>query len=85
MAQKIPESVGAAWQDIYTAALIELDQEKLKMLIEDAERAIAIRSSVWTLFKMLTKLSAWRMQRGRCQCCGAKRGSHRAKSEAPGQ
>jgi len=30
-------------QDVYTAALIELDPEKLKMLIEDAERAIAIR------------------------------------------
>jgi hypothetical protein len=27
----------------YTAALIELDRVKLKMLIEDAERAIAIR------------------------------------------
>ena len=43
MTRRIPESVGAAWLDVYTAALIELDPEKLKMLIEDAERAIAIR------------------------------------------
>jgi hypothetical protein len=43
MAQKIPESLGAAWQDLYTAALIELDREKLETLIEDAERAIAVR------------------------------------------
>ena len=43
IAQKIPDSGGATWQDVYTAALIELDPEKLKMLIEDAERAIAIR------------------------------------------
>ncbi len=44
MARTIPQSVGAAWRDVYTAALIELDREKLKMLIEDAERAIAIRN-----------------------------------------
>jgi hypothetical protein len=44
MPQNTPEVVGAAWRDVYTAALIELDREKLKMLIEDAERAIAIRS-----------------------------------------
>jgi hypothetical protein len=37
------DSLGAAWLDIYTAALIELDRDKLRMLIEDAERAIAIR------------------------------------------
>jgi hypothetical protein len=43
MAQKIPDSLGAAWQDLYTAALIELDREKLETLIEDAERAIAVR------------------------------------------
>jgi hypothetical protein len=43
MAGTIPESGGAAWRDVYTAALIELDREKLKMLIEEAERAIAIR------------------------------------------
>jgi hypothetical protein len=43
MARTIPQSVGAAWRDIYTAALIELDREKLKTLIDDAERAIAIR------------------------------------------
>jgi hypothetical protein len=43
MAQKIPDSLGDAWQDFYTAALIELDREKLETLIEDAERAIAIR------------------------------------------
>jgi len=40
---KIPESLGAAWQDLYTAALIEVDAEKLKMRSEDAERAVAIR------------------------------------------
>jgi len=44
MPQKSPESVGVAWQDLYTAALIELDREKLKTLIDDAERAIAVRS-----------------------------------------
>ena len=43
MARTIPQSVGAAWLDIYTAALIELDRDKLRILIEDAERAIAIR------------------------------------------
>ena len=43
MAPKIPDSLGAAWQDLYTAALIELDREKLETLIEDAERAIAVR------------------------------------------
>jgi hypothetical protein len=44
MTEKIPDSLGAAWLDIYTAALIELDREKLQTLIEDAERAIAVRS-----------------------------------------
>jgi hypothetical protein len=44
MAQTIPQSGGAAWLDIYTAALIELDPDKLKTLIDDAERAIAVRS-----------------------------------------
>jgi hypothetical protein len=44
MARPIPKSVGAAWLDIYTAALIELDRDKLRMLFEDAERAIAVRS-----------------------------------------
>jgi len=44
MTRGIPGSVGAAWLDIYTAALIELDPEKLKTLIDDAERAIAVRS-----------------------------------------
>jgi hypothetical protein len=44
MARTIPQSVGAAWLDIYTAALIELDREKLQTLIEDAERAIAVPS-----------------------------------------
>jgi hypothetical protein len=43
MARTIPQSVGAAWLDIYTAALIESDRDKLRILIEDAERAIAIR------------------------------------------
>ena len=43
MAPKIHDSLGAAWLDIYTAALIELDRDKLRMLVEDAERAIAIR------------------------------------------
>jgi hypothetical protein len=43
MAQKLPESIGAAWQDLYAAALVELDREKLKMLIEKAEQAIAAR------------------------------------------
>jgi hypothetical protein len=33
-----------AWQDLYTAALIELDPEKLKTLIEKAEQTIAARS-----------------------------------------
>jgi hypothetical protein len=44
MAQKISESPGAAWQDLYTAALIELDPDKLKTLIEKAEQTIAARS-----------------------------------------
>jgi hypothetical protein len=44
MPQNTPEVVGAAWLDLYTAALIELDREKLKTLIDDAERAIAVRS-----------------------------------------
>jgi hypothetical protein len=44
MARPIPKSVGAAWLDIYTAALIELDRDKLRMPFEDAERAIAVRS-----------------------------------------
>jgi len=43
MALKHPESLGAAWMDLYTAAMIELDGEKLKTLIEDVKRAIAIR------------------------------------------
>ncbi len=43
MAHKILESLGATWQDLYTAALIELDHEKLNTRIEDAERAIAVR------------------------------------------
>ena len=43
MAQKLPESVGAAWQHLYAAALLELDPEKLKTLIEEAEQAIAAR------------------------------------------
>lgn len=43
MAPKVPESLGDAWQELYTAALIELDKDKMKFLIEDAERAIAIR------------------------------------------
>jgi len=43
MVLRIPESLGAAWRDLYTAALIEIDVEKLQMRIEDAERAIAIR------------------------------------------
>jgi hypothetical protein len=43
MARTIPQSVGAAWVDLYTAALIELDPEKFKILIEKAEQAIAVR------------------------------------------
>jgi hypothetical protein len=43
MAQKLPESVGAAWQYLYATALLELDPEKLKILIEEAEQAIAAR------------------------------------------
>ena len=38
------DSLGAAWREIYTAALIELDRDKLRMLVEYAERAIAIRN-----------------------------------------
>jgi hypothetical protein len=43
MAQKIPESMTDAWWDLSTAPLTEVDIEKLKTRIEDAERAIAIR------------------------------------------
>jgi len=43
MARRIPEAVGAAWQDLYAAALLELDPEKLKTLIEKADQAIATR------------------------------------------
>jgi hypothetical protein len=43
MAQKLPELVGAAWQDLYSAALLELDAEKLKIRINEAEQAIAGR------------------------------------------
>jgi hypothetical protein len=78
MARTIPQSVGAAWLDIYTAALIELDREKLKTLIDDASEQSPSAPSVWTPFKMLRKLSAWQMQPTTCQCCGAKLGSHRA-------
>jgi len=30
MAPKVPESLGDAWQELYTAALIELDKDKMK-------------------------------------------------------
>jgi len=43
MARRIPESVGAAWQELYTAALLELDPDKLRTLIAGAEQAIAAR------------------------------------------
>jgi hypothetical protein len=43
MAQKLPESVGAAWQHLHATALLELDPERLKILIEEAEQAIAAR------------------------------------------
>jgi hypothetical protein len=45
MAQEIPESMGDAWWDLYTAALTEVDKEKLKTRIQNAERAIAIRNA----------------------------------------
>ena len=43
MARRIPESVGAAWQELYTAALLELDPDKPRTLIAVAEQAIAAR------------------------------------------
>jgi hypothetical protein len=43
MAQKFPESEGAAWQDLYSAALLELDPGKLEKRIDEVERAIATR------------------------------------------
>jgi hypothetical protein len=39
-----PRIKGSRGLDLYTAALIELDPERLKTLIDDAERAIAVRS-----------------------------------------
>ncbi len=37
------DSVGGAWQDVYAAALLELDRHKLAARIKDAEQAIAAR------------------------------------------
>ncbi len=42
MTQNSLES-GAAWQDVYVAALLELDRKKLQTRIEEAEQAIAAR------------------------------------------
>ena len=43
MPQQAPESDSAAWQDIYAAALLELDRQKLAERIREAEKAIAAR------------------------------------------
>jgi hypothetical protein len=34
---------GAAWQDVYAAALLELDRQKLSARIKEAEQAISAR------------------------------------------
>jgi len=36
----------AAWQDVYAAALLELDHQKLAARIKEAEQAIAARDAV---------------------------------------
>ena len=40
---KHPEAVGTEWQDLYAAALLELDRNKLLDRIKEAEQAISIR------------------------------------------
>ncbi len=42
MSQQAPESI-AAWQDVYSTALLELDRNRLPARIEEAERAIEAR------------------------------------------
>lgn len=42
MTQNSLES-GAAWQDVYAAALLELDRQKLPGRIKEAEQAISAR------------------------------------------
>jgi hypothetical protein len=45
MSQESLESVGAAWRDLYAAALLELDRHKLLERIKEAEQAIASRNA----------------------------------------
>lgn len=43
MSQKPTDSIAGASQDLYAAALLELDPAQLKVRIEKAEQAIAVR------------------------------------------
>ena len=43
MSQNTPEAVGTVWQELYAAALLELERNKLLDRIKEAEQAIAIR------------------------------------------
>ncbi len=43
MSQNTPEAVGTTWQELYAAALLELDRNKLLDRVKEAEQAIAIR------------------------------------------
>jgi hypothetical protein len=43
MPQKSPQPVPTAWQHLYSAALLELNRDRLRSLIEQTEQAIADR------------------------------------------
>ena len=49
MSRNSLEAVGAAWQDVYAAALLELDPYKLAARIKQAEQAIAARYSTFQI------------------------------------
>jgi len=70
MARRIPESVGAAWQELYTAALLELDPDKLRTLIAGAEQAIAARYLSLDPVRDAEEAQRITDARGPCQCYG---------------
>src|SRR5258708_3890159 len=64
MSQETPEAVGTVWQELYAAALLELERNKLLDRIKEAEQAIATCYAGLDAARDAEKLSGSQMHAG---------------------
>ncbi len=72
MSQETPEAVGTVWQELYAAALLELERNKLLDRIKEAEQAIATCYAGLDAARDADEAQRIADARGTCQFCGAK-------------